>query len=236
MEYIAYAAYADWLLRAAAAVLAGAAGFTVRERRKDAAGRLMCGAAFVLCVGIVCDLLTRVLGAGTLGRAAGRAGWFVALTVFLILLSLLWEKRFDRKLGHSAELLLRDVSGIRALACVALPIILLSGAMQGEGFDPFDGVPAYYRLIAPSIRSLCLLVAAGVVVRCWRTAREAVPALANVWLWLLAGTVLECAADLASAFFPAAFRETLELLALACFCAILLCLVRDAGDGDDGIA
>ena len=220
--------YADWLLRAAAALIAVISGVTILERRRDGAGKLMAGAAFALFVGIVCDLLPRVLGAGALGRAGGRTVWFLALTVVPILLSLLWEKLFGKKLGYYAEMLLRDVSGIRALACVVLPIILLSGSMQGELYDPYAGTPAYVRLIEPGVRSVMLCAAVIVVSRHWRRTREEIPALRGVWLWLAAAAVFAVAADLGGTFVPA--LQKLELLTLACLAAVLLAFVRYAGE------
>ena len=220
--------YADWLLRAAAALIAVISGVTILERRRDGAGKLMAGAAFVLFAGIVCELLPRVLGAGALGRAAGRMGWLLAITVIPILLSLLWEKLYGKKPGYYAEMLLRDVSGIRALACIVLPVILLSGSMQGELYDPYAGTPAYLRLIEPGVRSITLCVAVIVVSRHWRAAREEIPALRSVWLWLLGAALFEIAADLGGGLVPA--LQMPELLSLACLAAILLIFVRYAGE------
>lgn len=228
MEFSDLFTYADWLLRAAAGLLFVISGVTMLQRRRDGAGRLMAWTALALFLGVVCDLLPRLLGAGPLGAAAGRTGWFVALTVVPILLSLLWEKLYEQKLSYYAEMLLRDVSGIRALACVALPIILLSGAMGGEMYDPFAGVPFAYRLIAPGIRSAGLLVAAVDVARHWRKTREAIPSLRSVWLWLLLAAVFETAAELGGVPVPA--LEALELLALACLALLALALLRHAGE------
>ena len=224
MEYLTYA---DWLLRAAAALVFTVSGVTIMERRRDGAGKLMGWAALTLCIGAACDLLQRVLGAGALGQAAGRMVWFLSLTLVPILLSLLWEKLYGQKLGYYAEMLLRDVSGIRALACVALPVVLLSGVMGGDGYDPFAGMPLVYRLIAPGLRSVMLCVAAADVARLWHKTRDEIPALRDLWLWLTAAAAFEIAAELGSVFIPA--LEKLELLSLACLAALVLCLLRDAG-------
>lgn len=220
--------YADWLIRAAAALVFVISGVTILERRKDGAGKLMGAAALALFLGVCCGLLPRVLNAGALGRAAGRTVWFLALTVVPILLSLLWEKLYGKKLGYYAEMFLRDVSGIRALACVVLPIILLSGSMQGELYDPYAGTPAYVRLIEPGVRSIALCVAVIVVSRHWHAAREEIPALRGVWLWLAAAALFAVAADLGGTFVPA--LQKLELLTLACLAALLLSFVRYAGE------
>ena len=225
MEYVEYA---DWLIRASAALCMIASGATILERRKDGAGKLMGWTAVLLFIGVVCDLLPRMLNAGALGRAAGRMGWFLALTAAVVLLSLIWEKLYGKKLGYYAEMLLRDVSGIRALACVVLPIILLSGSMGGGLYDPYARVPAYVRLIGSGVRSAALLVAAIIVVRHWSGTREEISTLRHVWSWLLAAAVLACAADLGGTFVP--MLEKLELLALVCLAAIWLRFVRFSGE------
>lgn len=220
--------FADWAVRAAAALAAALAGVTMLERGRDPAGKLMGWAALILFLGTAADLLARVLGAGAMGRAAGRAAWHIALTVFVVLLSLLWEKLYDKKNGYYAEMLIRDVSGIRALACVALPIVLLSGVIGGEDMDIYAGLPWYFRLIAPGVRSVMLLVAAGVVARQWSKTKAEIPALRSVRLWLLGGAALECAADLGEPFVPA--LGALELPALVCLAALLLCLTRHSAE------
>ena len=223
-----YLEYADWLIRAAAGMIAVISGVTILERRKDGAGKLMGWTAFAVFLGVCCDLLPRVLNAGALGHAAGRTGWLLALTAVPILLSLLWEKLYGKKLSYYAEMLLRDVSGIRALACVILPIILLAGSMQGERFDPYAGAPAYIRLIEPGVRSAALLVAVIDAARHWRGTREEIPALRSVWAWLLAAAVTEIAAETGAVLVPVLGK--LELLALVCLSALLLRFVRFSGE------
>ena len=226
MEYVEYA---DWLLRAAAGLIAAISGFTIRERRGDGAGKLMSGAAFVLLVGIVCDLLPRATGAAALWRSAGRTVWGLALTVFCVLMTLAWEKIYDVKMGYYAEMLTRDTSGIRALACIAPFIFRLASVMQGESAEIMSEWPL--SLIAPGVRGLMLAIVTAVISSRWHKTREQNAPLRGVWLWMLGTAVFEIAAELDAAFHP--LLEKLELPALACLSAIVLAFVRFCAEQPD---
>ena len=223
MEFVEYA---DWLIRAAAAIVAVVSGVTIRERRKDAAGKLMGGAALALFVGIACELLPRVLGAAALWRSAGRTVWGLALTVFCVLMTLIWEKACETKMGFYAEMLTRHSSGIRALACLAPFLFRAASVMQGESADELSEFPL--SLIAPGVRSLMLAVAAAVISSRWHKTRGHSATLRDVWLWMLGAAVFEIAAELGAAVFPP--LEKLELLSLVCLAAILLRFVRWSGE------
>ena len=220
--------YADWFIRAAAAVLAGVCGATMLERRSDGAGKLMGWMALVLMLGGAGELLFRVLGAGPLGRSAGLMFWTLALTVFCVLLVLVWEKLCEAKQGFYSEMLLRHFSGIRALGCIAPFVARLAYAMQGESTDILSGAPLAAGFIAPGIRCLGLAVAAGVGVRLYRKTAGQIRALNKVWLWLLGAAALEIVSELGAVVVPA--LEMLHLAALVCLSGLLLSSVRFSGE------
>lgn len=223
--------YADWLIRAAAAVLAGVCGATMLERRSTGAGKLMGWMALMLTLGGVGELLFRVLGAGALGRSAGQMLWTLALTVSCVLLVLAWEKLYGKKQGFNSEMLLRHFTGIRALGCIAPFVVRLAYAMQGMSTDILNGAPPAAGFIAPGIRCLGLAVAAGVGVRLYRKTVGQIRTLDKVWLWLLGAAALEIASELGAVVVPA--LETLHLAALVCLSGLLLSFVRFSG-GENG--
>ena len=225
---------AECVVGLAALLVALLGGVTILQRRGDSAGKLMGWSALVLFVGYALYLVPKTL-TGLAGLessflpAAGRMAAAIAVTVFIILLSLLWEKLYEKKNSYYAEMGIRDLSGIRALGCVGPIVLGLVGFMEADGsFDPLDGVPFYFALIAPAVRCVPLLIVAGIVAAHWRGTRDALPTLRPVWWLLLLSVLFGVAADVGRVFVPA--LELLYLPQLVCLLAIVVFFVRFAGE------
>ena len=229
-EYLVLAESAFGLAALLAALLGGV---TVLQRRNDAAGKLMGWSALVLFIGEALHLVPRTL-AGLAGMEngflllAGRMAAALALTVFCILLSLLWEKLYAGKNGFFTEAHVRELSGARALACLFPVFYWLSGLMRGETADPMAGASGMEALIVPAVRGMTLLIVAAIVAHHWRTKRAGLPTLRHVWQLLLLTALFEIAADVGAVFIPA--LEWLYIPKLVCLLAIVLCFVRFAGE------
>ena len=231
---LAFTGILECVIGLAALLVALLGGVTILQRRNDSAGKLMGWAALILFIGYALYLIPRALtGLAEMESiflpSAGRMAAAIAVTVFYILLSLLWEKLFEKKNSYYAEMGIRDLSGIRALGCVGPIVLGLVGFMEADGsFDPLDGVPFYFALIAPAVRCVPLLIIALIVSASWRKTRDALPTLKNVW-WLLALSALfGVAADFGMVFVPA--LELLYLPQLVCLLAIVALFVRFAGE------
>ena len=231
---LAFTGILECVIGLAALLVALLGGVTILQRRNDSAGKLMGWAALVLFVGYALYLVPKAL-AGMAGMessflpAAGRMAAALAVTVFYILLSLLWEKLYEKKNSYYAEMGVRDLSGIRALGCVGPIVLGLVGVMDAESrFDPLEGVPFYYALIAPAVRCVPLLIVALIVAASWRKTRDALPTLKNVWWLLLLSALFGVAADFGMVFVPA--LELLYLPQLVCQLAIVVFFVRFAGE------
>jgi len=229
-----YLVIAECVLALAALLVALLGGVTILQRRSDTAGKLMGWAALILFIGYALYLVPKAL-AGLAGMEtgffllAGRMAAAIAVTVFCVLLSLVWETLYEKKNSYYAEMLVRDLSGIRALGCVGPVILALVGVMDAESrFDPLAGVPFYYALIAPGVRCLPLLIVAAVVAWHWHKTRDALPTLRSVWPALVGSAIFGVAADLGAVFIPA--LELLWIPQLACLLWIVLRFVRFAGE------
>jgi hypothetical protein len=232
--YTNYFVIAECVVALAALLVALLGGVTILQRRDDGAGKLMGWATLVLFIGYALYLVPKAL-AGLAGMdnafllSAGRMAAAIAVTVFYILLSLLWEKLYEKKNSYYAEMGVRDLSGIRALGCVGPIVLGLVGVMDPEGsIDPLSGVPFYFALIAPAVRCVPLLIVALIVAGNWRKTRDALPTLQSVWWLLLLAAVFGIAADLGMVFVPA--LELLYLPQLVCLLAIVILFVRFAGE------
>lgn len=228
-----YSLYLDGIPCLAAALVALLGGVTILQRRNDSAGKLMGWSALILFIGEALRLLSLLLEHFTQSNPGfwgmtGRMAAALAVTVFCILLSLLWEKLYEKKNGFYVEMLVRDLSGIRALGCVGLIVLYLSDILQGEVYDPMAGVPALYALIAPAVRCVPLLIVAAVVARQWHKTRDAQPTLKNVWLALVLSALLGTAADIGAVFVPA--LRLLWIAQAVCLLWIVLVFVRFAGE------
>ena len=218
----------------AALLVALLGGVTILQRRDDSTGKLMGWSALIIFIGFALYLVPKAMAAlagmdnGFL-LLCGRMAAAIAVTVFCILLSLLWEKLYEKKNSYYAEMGVRDLAGIRALGCVGPIVLGLVGVMDPEGsFDPLSGVPFYYALIAPAVRCIPLLIVALIVSASWRKTRDALPTLKNVWWLLLLSAVFGVAADFGMVFVPA--LELLYLPQLVCLLAIVALFVRFAGE------
>lgn len=224
--------YAEGIFGFAALLAALLCGLTILGRRGDGIGKLMGWTALALFLGETLRFLPWLLA--RFGRdvafwaTAGRMAAALAVTVVCILLSLLREKLYDRKNSFYTEMLVRDLSGIRALGCVAPVVLTLSTLLQGEFYDPLSGVPPLYALIAPAVRSVPLLIVAAVVARLWRPSRDAIPTLRPVWLALALSAVFGAAADVGAVFIPA--LGLLWIAQTACLLWIAACFVRYTGE------
>ena len=110
-----------------------------------------------------------------------------------------------------------------------VPTARLAGFMEADGsFDPLDGVPFYFALIAPAVRCVPLLIVAVIVAANWRKTRDALPTLKNGWWLLLLSALFGIAADVGMVFVPA--LELLYLPQLICLLAIVGLFVRFAGE------
>ena len=227
MEYLLYA---ECALILAALLTAGIGGVTILQRRPDATGKLMGWAALVLGIGEALYLIPRA-GEGLgfwepgLGGLAGKTAAALAVTVFCILLSLLWEKVYEKKNGFFAEAHIRELSGARALACLFPLFLWLSDSLQGEKGTALEGTAA---LAVAGVRGLTLLIVAAVVARHWYVTRAEVPTLRNVWWLLVLGVLFEIGADLGAVFVPA--LTYLWVPELVCLLGIVLAFVRYAGE------
>lgn len=234
MESIDYLVIAECVLGLAGLLTALLGGVTILQRRNDGAGKLMGWSALTLFIGYALYLIPKAL-AGLAGMEksflllAGRMAAALAATVFCILLSLLWEKLYEKKNGYYAEMLVRDLSGIRALGCVGPIILALVGVMDPEGgFDPLAGLPFYFALIVPAVRCVPLLVVSVIVAAHWRKTRDALPTLRPVWPALVLSMLFGVAADLGRVFIPA--LELLWIAQLAFLLRIVVLFVRFAGE------
>ena len=231
---MAYLVYAECALILAALLTAGIGGFTILQRRTDSVGKLMGGAALVLCVGEALSLLPRAaqrlgfLSEPGLGTLAGRMAAAIAVSVFCILLSLLWEKLYAKQNGFFAEAHIRELSGARALACVFPVVLWLSQSMGGEKGNPIAELPLTALLAVAGVRGLALLIVAAIVARHWYKTREEIPTLKPVWWLLLLGAAFEIAADFGAVLVPAlAYAYIPELI---CLLGIVVRFVRYAGE------
>ena len=228
-----YLAYAEGLFDLAALLVALLGGVTVLQRRNDGAGKLMGWSALVLFIGEALHLIPRVM-AGLAGLEngflllSGRMAAALALTVFCILLSLLWEKLYAGKNSFFTEMHVRELSGARALACLFPVFYWLSGIMGGERGDPMAGAAGLEALIVPAVRGATLLIVAAIVVHHWRKKRAELPTLGRVWWLLLLAAAFEIASDFGAVFIPA--LELLYIPKLVCLLAIVLLFVRFAGE------
>ena len=225
---------AECVIGLAALLVALLGGVAILQRRNDSAGKLMGWSALVLFIGFALYLIPKAL-AGLAGLengflpAAGRMAAAIAVTVFYILLSLLWEKLYEKKNSYYAEMGVRDLSGIRALGCVGPIVLGLVGFMDADGrFDPLEGVPFYFALIAPAVRCVPLLIVAVIGAASWRKTRDALPTLKSVWWLLVVSMLFGVAADFGMVFVPA--LELLYLPQLVCLLAIVGLFVRFAGE------
>lgn len=226
--------YAECAFILAALLTAGIGGVTILQRRTDGAGKLMGGAALVLCAGEALSLLPRAahrlgfLPQPGLGAFAGRMAAAVAVSVFCILLSLLWEKLYEDRNGFFSEMHIRELSGLRALACVFPLVNWLAGVMGGEKGDPLAGERVSVLAGIAAVRGAPLLIVAAIVARQWHKTRGEFPTLKSVW-WLLGlGAVFEIAADFGAALVPA--LEWLYIPELVCLLGIVLRFVRFSGE------
>ena len=230
MEYLVYAESAFDL---AALLVALLGGVTILQRRSDSAGKLMGWAALVLFIGEALNLVPRTLnkltgmGGGFL-LLAGRMAAALAVTVFCILLSLLWEKLYEGKNGFFTEMHVRELSGARALACLFPVFYWLSALMQGEKENPMADAAGLEALIVPAVRGVTLLIVAAVVAHHWRKRRSEIPTLRSVWLLLILAALLEIGADLGAVYVPA--LAYLYIPQLVCLLGIVLFFVRYAGE------
>ena len=232
MSTMDYLVIAESIVGLAALLTALLCGVTILQRRGDGAGRLMGWSALALCIGYALYLGPRALfGLAGLGSdfllLTGRMAAALAVTVFCILLSLLWEKLYAQKNGFFAEAHIREMSGARALACLFPVFVWLSALMQGETADPLaDEGPGV--LIVPAVRCVTLLIIVAVVAWHWRKTRRELPTLRPVW-WLLALSLLfAVAADVGAALVPA--LELCYLPQLACLLGIVVLFLRFAGE------
>ena len=234
MSIMEYLVWAECILGLAGVLTALLGGVTILQRRADAAGKQMGWSALILFIGYALYLTPKAL-AGLAGvekgffLLAGRMAAAIAVTVFCILLSLLWEKLYEKKNSYYAEMLVRDLSGIRALGCVGPVVLMLVGVLdEGYSFDPLAGVPFTFALIAPAVRCVPLLVVAAVVARHWYKTRDELPTLRCVWLALLLSAIFGVAADIGAVFVPV--LETLWIAQLACLLWIAILFIRFAGE------
>ena len=228
-----YLVWAEGILGFAAMLAALLGGITILQRRNDAAGKLMGWTALILCIGEALRLAAWLLRSFTERNAAfwsltGRMAAALAVTVVCVLLSLLWEKLYEKKNSYYAEMLVRDLAGIRALGCVGPIVLYLSNILQDEIYDPLAGVPALYALIAPAVRCVPLLVIAAVVAWHWRKMRDALPTLQSVWLALVLSALFGVVADIGAVFVPA--LRLLWIAQAACLLWIVMRFVRFAGE------
>ena len=226
-------AVAESVLGLAALLVALLGGVTILQRRSDGAGRLMGASALTLFVGFALYFVPRAL-AGLAGMesgfwlSAGRMAAALAVTVFCILLSLLWEKLYAQKNGFFAEAHVRELSGARALTCLFPVFVRLSARMQGEKTDPMADVTGLEALILPAVRGVTLLAVAAIVAWHWRKTRSALPTLRHVWLLLSLAALFEIAADFGAAYAPA--TALLCIPELVCLLWIVTMFVRFAGE------
>ena len=236
MQMMAWTAYAECAVILAALFTAGIGGVTILQRRPDGAGKLMGWAALVLCIGEALSLLPRAaqrLGFAEpgLGAFAGRMAAAIAVSVFCILLSLLWEKLYAGRNGFFAEMHIRELSGLRALACVFPVVYWLSQALGGEKGDPLAGESLTVLAGIAAVRGGALLIVAAVVARYWHKTRSEIPTLRCVWWLLLLGVLFEIGADLGAVFVPA--LAYLYIPQLVCLLGIVLLFVRYAGESGE---
>ena len=224
---------AECVVDLAALLVALLGGVTILQRRNDSVGKLMGWSALILFIGFALYLVPKAMAAlagmdnGFL-LLCGRMAAAIAVTVFCILLSLLWEKLYAAKNGFFAEAHIRELSGARGLACLFPVFYWLSGIMGGEKADPMADAAGLEALIVPAVRCVTLLIVVAVVAHHWRKTRDTLPTLKNVW-WLLVGSMLfAIAADLGMVFVPA--LELLYIPQLVCLLAIVALFVRFAGE------
>lgn len=230
MEYLVYV---ESVCDLAALLVALLGGVTILQRRNDGAGKLMGWAALVLFIGEALNLVPRALNklTGTGGAfllLAGRMAAALAVTVFCILLSLLWEKLYEGKNGFFTEMHVRELSGARALACLFPVIYWLSELMQGGKENPMADASGLEAMIVPAVRGVTLLIVAAIVAHHWRKTRNEIPGLRLVWLLLILSALFEIAADLGAVLIPA--LEYLYLPQLVCLLWIVILFVRYAGE------
>ena len=228
-----YLALAECVFMLAALLTALLGGVTILQRRGDGAGKLMGWAALVLFIGEALHLVPRALAllAGMENAfllLAGRMAAALALTVFCILLSLLWEKLFEQKNGFFTEAHVRELSGARALACLFPVFYWLSGIMGGDRADPMAGATGWEALIVPAVRGVTLLIVAAVVAHHWRKTRAQLPTLPPVWLLLALAALFAIASDVGAVYVPA--LELLYIPQLVCLLWIVAGFVRFAGE------
>ena len=233
LVYTDYLAYAEGAFMLAALLTALLGGVTILQRRNDGAGKLMGWAALVLFIGEALHLVPRALAllAGMENAfllLAGRMAAALALTVFCILLSLLWEKLYEQNNGFFSEMHVRELSGARALACLFPVVYWLSGIMGGDRADPLAGATGWEALIAPAVRCVTLLIVAAVVAHHWRKTRAQLPTLPPVWLLLMLAALFAAAADVGAVYVPA--LELLYIPQLVCLLWIVVGFVCFAGE------
>ena len=230
-----YLAYTESIFGIAALLVALLGGITILQRRNDGAGKLMGWSALILFIGYALYLVPKAM-AGLAGMEngflvlAGRMAAALAVTVFYILLSLLWEKLYAEKNGFFAEMHIREISGVRALTCLFPVFLWLSALMQGftVSADPLAGAGGMEALIVPAVRAVTLLIIAAIVAWHWRKTREALPMLRPAWLMLILSALFGIAADVGAVFVPA--LELLYIPQLICLLWIVLLFVRYAGE------
>ena len=233
LAHVDYLVIAECVVGLAALLVALLGGVTILQRRNDAAGKLMGAAALVLFIGYALYLIPRALvelaglESGFL-PVAGRMVAAIAVTVFYILLSLLWEKLYEKKNSYYAEMAVRDLAGIRALGCVGPVVLHLSALLQGEETGDLFGGSVWLALIVPAVRCVPLLIVALIVAAHWSKTRDALPTLRNVWLLLGLSALFGIASDVGAVFVPA--LEYLYFPQLVCLLWIVLLFVRFAGE------
>ena len=228
-----YLAYAECIIGLAALLVALLGGVTVLQRRSDVAGKLMGWSALILFIGYALFFAPRILAAlaGTENAfwlLVGRMATALAVTVFFVLMSLLWEKLYEKKNSYYAERAVRDLAGIRALGCVGPVVLHLSALLQGEETGDLFGGSVWLALIVPAVRCVPLLIVALIVAAHWRKTRDALPTLNNVWLFLILSALFGIASDVGAVFVPA--LEYLYFPQLVCLLWIVLLFVRFAGE------
>ncbi len=207
-------------------LIALSAGIAILQRRSDSVGKLMGWATLILWFGDCFHLIPRIMrdlaGLDTgLWIEIGTLITSISMTVFYVLLFILWEKLYNEKHGFYAEMLVRDLSGIRALVCVALLLAILFGSSVSELGD-------LAVLIASLVRNVPFVIVGAIVAVCYYKKRAVIPTLQPIWLLILLSFLFYLPVALGAAYLP--ILGVLMLPKTVCYILMILRFVRFAGE------
>ncbi len=216
--------YAESVFAVAYLLIALLGGIAIRQRRADDVGRLMSRAVLILWFGDLFHLVPRVLGNLTawepgLWLDAGTMVTSLTMTVFYVMLFALWEKLYGEKHGYYSEMLVRDLSGIRALAVLIVFFAELFGNSLAE-------LGPSAELIASLIRNVPFTIVGGIVAGRYYKKRGVIPTLRPVWLLIVLSFLFYLPVALGAAYLP--ILGVLMVPKTVCYILMIFCFLRYA--------